>query len=79
MDLHMVKSRGTTALDAEPTVWGTRRALDADGWDSDVSLLRKQLAAGERRLLQTRLAARLDGAAEPGDTCSLPARWLALR
>jgi len=49
-------------------VRGTRRALDADGWDSDVSLLRKQLAAVERRLLQTRLAARLHGAAEPGDT-----------
>lgn len=39
-----------------------RRALDAEGWDSDVALLRKQLAAVERRLLQTRLAARLDGA-----------------
>ena len=40
-----------------------RRALDAEGWDADVALLRKQLAAVERRLVQTRLAARLDGAA----------------
>ncbi|KAK9846545.1 hypothetical protein WJX81_006332 [Elliptochloris bilobata] len=39
-----------------------RRALDAEGWDADVALLRKQLAAVERRLVQTRLAARLDDA-----------------
>ena len=43
--------------------WCARRALDAEGWDADVALLRKQLAAVERRLVQTRLAARLDGAA----------------
>lgn len=50
---------------SEPLIGGApsaRRALDAEGWDSDVALLRKQLAAAERRLLQTRLAARLDGA-----------------
>lgn len=50
-----------------------RRALDAQGWDSDVALLRKQLAAVERRLHQTRLAARLDVGAPPPQPCAPPA------
>lgn len=32
-----------------------RRQLDADGWTADVTLLRKQLAAVDRKLLQMRL------------------------
>jgi hypothetical protein len=32
-----------------------RRALDADGWAADVALLRKQLAAVERKLTQMKL------------------------
>ena len=37
-----------------------RRALEADGWAADVALLRKQLAAVDRKLLQMRLIDRLD-------------------
>jgi coiled-coil domain-containing protein 77 len=32
-----------------------RRQLDVDGWTADVTLLRKQLAAVDRKLLQMRL------------------------
>lgn len=32
-----------------------RRALEADGWTADVSLLRKQVAAVDRKLTQMRL------------------------
>ncbi|GBF99207.1 hypothetical protein Rsub_12466 [Raphidocelis subcapitata] len=38
----------------------TRRQLEADGWAADVTLLRKQLAAVDRKLLQMRLIDRLD-------------------
>lgn len=37
----------------------TRRALDAEGWLSDVTILRKQLAAVDRKLHQMRLMDRL--------------------
>ena len=37
-----------------------RRVRDVEGFTSDFTTLRKQLAAAERRLLATRLAARLD-------------------
>ncbi|KAI8466961.1 MAG: hypothetical protein J3K34DRAFT_524115 [Monoraphidium minutum] len=37
-----------------------RRALDADGWTADVSLLRKQLSAVDRKLTQMRLIDRLE-------------------
>ncbi len=36
-----------------------RRALDAEGWLSDVTILRKQLAAVDRKLHQMRLMDRL--------------------
>lgn len=36
-----------------------RRALDAEGWLSDVTILRKQLAAIDRKLHQMRLMDRL--------------------
>lgn len=32
-----------------------RRQMDMDGWTADVTLLRKQLAAVDRKLLQMRL------------------------
>ena len=48
-----------------------RRALEADGWTADVSLLRKQLAAVDRKLTQMRLIDRCGaGAAGRG------LRWL---
>ena len=36
-----------------------RRALDAEGWLSDVTILRKQLQAVDRKLHQMRLVDRL--------------------
>ena len=36
-----------------------RRALDAEGWLNDVTILRKQLAAVDRKLHQMRLMDRL--------------------
>lgn len=46
-----------------------RRALDAEGWLSDVTILRKQLAAVDRKLHQMRLADRLQ--------VSAPSDWFA--
>lgn len=46
-----------------------RRALDAEGWLSDVTILRKQLAAVDRKLHQMRLMDRLQ--------VSAPSEWFA--
>ena len=46
-----------------------RRALDAEGWLSDVTILRKQLAAVDRKLHQMRLMDRLQ--------VSAPLEWFA--
>ena len=40
-----------------------RRALDKQGWSNDITLLRRQAAAVDRRLCQMRLKDRLAGAA----------------
>ncbi|KAK9844770.1 hypothetical protein WJX74_006686 [Apatococcus lobatus] len=37
-----------------------RRALDQEGWDSDVTLLRRQMSAVDRKMHQMRLVGRLD-------------------
>ena len=42
-----------------------RRALDAEGWLSDVTILRKQLAAVDRKLHQMRLMDRLQVCLHP--------------
>lgn len=41
---------------------GDRRALDMEGWSNDVGLLRKQLAAAERKMKEMKLIERLPGA-----------------
>lgn len=38
-----------------------RRLLDIEGWASDMTRLRQQLAATDRKLHQMRLASRLPG------------------
>ncbi len=49
-----------------------RRALDCDGWTADVTLLRKALAAVDRKLLQMRLIDRWVGGWVVGWPVSCP-------
>lgn len=39
-----------------------RRLLDVEGWTNDITLLRQQLLATDRKLHQMRLSLRLPGA-----------------
>lgn len=46
-----------------------RRALDMEGWSNDVGLLRKQLAAAERKMKEMKLIERLPGASQHPYLC----------